>query len=184
MRITFDARTQRFSRKDACSGTLNQEFNISNPEIRGFLVRRANALDLPAIKVLEQHSAMAAHWNQELYENLVSASSPRIVLVIENTSNQSILGFLITRTIGREWEIENIVIGEQSQRHGLGRQLLGEVLRHARHRGAEAIFLEVRDSNFAAKALYENLNFKQIGRRKSYYRDPEEDAVLYRLQFP
>jgi len=163
---------------------LDSEPNIDNPEIRGFLVRHANPSDLPAIKALEQKSATSAHWNPEQYEHLVSASAPRSVFVIEHASNRIVLGFLVTRLIGREWEIENVVIGEQSQRRGLGTQLLAEFLKQARHRKAAAIFLEVRDSNLAARALYEKLNFKAIGRRNSYYRNPEEDAVLYRLQFP
>jgi len=133
---------------------------------------------------LEQQSATAAHWGPEQYRQLVSASSPTSALVIEDTSKQSVQGFLVTRSIGRDWEIENMVIGERSRRRGLGTHLLEEFLQHARQRGAAAVFLEVRESNLAARALYEKLNFKEIGRRKSYYRDPEEAAILFRLQFP
>ena len=49
--------------------------------------------------------------------------------------------------------------------------------------GAAAVFLEVRESNRAARALYEKWAFLESGRRRGYYKDPEEDAILYRIDF-
>ena len=80
-----------------------------------------------------------------------------------------------------EWEIENIAIAGPARRRGLGTRLLGELLDLARAQGAESVFLEVRESNHAARALYEKWSFIESGRRKKYYKDPEEDAILYRL---
>ena len=140
-------------------------------------------MDISAIKALEQHSASGAHWNPKQYESLISASSRRSVLVIEDTSKQIIEGFLVARNSDGEWEIENVVVSDHSRRRGLGTRLLSEFLNHARQQAASAVFLEVRETNREARALYQKLHFKQIGRRKSYYRDPEEDAILYRLQF-
>jgi len=154
---------------------------MRNLEVRPLLIRPATSVDIRAIKTLEQHSATVAHWKPEQYEHLFRTSSQRTVLVIEDSSNQRVEGFLVARDSGGEWEIENIVVWHQ--RHGLGTHLLSEFLNHARRRGAAAIFLEVRESNLAARALYQKLRFEKNGRRKSYYRDPEEDAILYRLQF-
>jgi ribosomal-protein-alanine N-acetyltransferase len=53
-------------------------------------------------------------------------------------------------------------------------------LAQARHAQGEAIFLEVRESNAAARAFYEKLGFEQMGRRKGYYADGLEDAIIYR----
>ena len=50
-------------------------------------------------------------------------------------------------------------------------------------RGAKAVFLEVRESNYAARALYEKWAFVESGRRRRYYQDPNEDAILYRIDF-
>jgi len=80
-----------------------------------------------------------------------------------------------------EWEIENIVVAGPARRHGLGVRLVGELLRLARLRGTKAIFLEVRESNRAARALYEKCGFVVIGDRKGYYRNPDEAAIIYRL---
>jgi ribosomal-protein-alanine N-acetyltransferase len=61
-------------------------------------------------------------------------------------------------------------------------QLLEEGLRRAKARGAEAGYLEVRASNEAAQALYEQYGFKAVGRRRNYYDRPREDAVVMRKQ--
>ena len=81
----------------------------------------------------------------------------------------------------REWEIENIVIAAHARRRGLGTKLLDEFLDSACGEGAATIFLEVRESNCAARSFYEKFRFVEDGRRRCYYREPEEDAILYRL---
>jgi ribosomal-protein-alanine N-acetyltransferase len=93
-------------------------------------------------------------------------------------------GFLVARDLGPEWEIENIVIANSAQRRGLGARLVQEVLERAQTQGTQAVCLEVRESNQAARGLYSKLGFVESGRRKSYYGNPEEDAVLYKKLLP
>jgi ribosomal-protein-alanine acetyltransferase len=93
-----------------------------------------------------------------------------------------VLGFVAARRIELEWEIENIAVAAEKQRRGLGRSLVGELSRCARLAHATSLLLEVRESNVAARGLYEKLGFVSEGRRKNYYRAPKEDAVLYRLR--
>jgi ribosomal-protein-alanine N-acetyltransferase len=102
--------------------------------------------------------------------------------VIEEESR--VQGFLVAHGLDKEWEIENIAISGAARRRGLGARLLGEFLDQARGQRAEAVFLEVRESNQAARALYEKWAFEESGRRAQYYREPEEDAIVYRLCFP
>ncbi|MGB7583492.1 MAG: GNAT family N-acetyltransferase, partial [Terriglobales bacterium] len=78
-------------------------------------------------------------------------------------------------------ELENIAIAGPARRRGLGSRLLGEFLNAARSLGATTVFLEVRESNSAARRLYEKWAFSESGRRANYYRDPKESAVTYRL---
>jgi ribosomal-protein-alanine acetyltransferase len=153
-------------------------------------VRAAVSTDLPALMALQKHAATAAHWSVEQYEALFRASSPaRIALVVEEKNQEAenqqceaeVQGFVIARAVGVEWEIENIAIAGPARRRGLGTRLLGEFLDLAKARGGEAVFLEVRDSNHAARSLYEKWAFTESGRRKKYYKDPQEDAILYRL---
>lgn len=146
------------------------------------LIRAATVTDLSAMMALEKRAATAAHWSAGQYEALFRAShASRVALIIEENSH--LQGFVIARVVDREWEIENIAIAGAARRRGLGTRLLGELLDLARAQGAEAVFLEVRESNQAACALYEKWAFLASGRRRSYYKDPEEDAILYRLDF-
>ena len=65
---------------------------------------------------------------------------------------------------------------------GVGTRLMGEFVAHARAEKGSGIFLEVRESNEGARALYGKMGFEETGSRKSYYSDPAEDAILYRLR--
>lgn len=146
------------------------------------LIRPATPADIPAMMALEKHAATAAHWSAEQYQTMFAGSGPRrVALIIEEDAR--IQGFLLARALNPEWEIENIAVAGTARRRGLGTRLLGEFLDLARGQGAQAVFLEVRESNRAARALYEKWAFVENGRRKRYYRTPEEDAIVYRLSF-
>ncbi len=84
-----------------------------------------------------------------------------------------ILGFLVAHRVDAEWELENIVVAEAARRRGVGTRLLEEFSRPccARNMGS-GIFLEVRESNLSARALYRKLGFQETGLRKSYYSQP------------
>ncbi len=145
-----------------------------------FRVRPATSADLPSLQALEGESAAAAHWSEAEYHRLF-AEAARAILVI---GEDSVQGFIVGRDLVPEWEIENVVVASSAQRRGLGTRLVQELLDLARSRGAQAVFLEVRQSNRAARALYSKSGFVETGRRKSYYRNPEEDAVVCKKLFP
>jgi ribosomal-protein-alanine acetyltransferase len=145
-------------------------------------LRPATLEDVSVLIALEKHAATAAHWSAEQYQSIFSPSRiSRIAQVIED--RDAIQGFLVARGVGPEWELENIAIAGPARRRGLGTMLLGEFLNAARSRGATAVFLEVRESNSAARRLYEKLAFAESGRRAAYYHNPEEAAITYRLDF-
>ncbi len=144
--------------------------------------RHATAADIPAMMTLQDHAATAAHWSTQQYETALAGEAPsRVVLIIEEESGMR--GFIAGKGLGEEWEIENIAVAEPARRRGLGTRLLGEFLDLARSRGANIVFLEVRESNLGARQLYEKWAFVESGRRKLYYREPEEDAITYQLGF-
>ena len=146
-------------------------------------IRRAIAADIPAMMLLEQHAATAAHWSAEQYQTACSSKAPsRAVLITEDETG--VQGFIIGRALDEEWEIENLAIAGPARRKGLGTRLLGEFLDWARSRGALSVFLEVRESNLAARRLYEKLGFLEGSRRKRYYCEPDEDAIVFQLKFP
>lgn len=145
------------------------------------LLRPATSADIPAMMLLEKHTVTAAHWSLQQYEQVFAASEARReALIIES---EGIQGFLVARALDKEWEIENMAVSGPARRHGLGTRLLGEFLDRARLADAEKVFLEVRESNRAARALYEKWAFVESGRRKGYYRGPAEDAITYCLYF-
>lgn len=145
-------------------------------------IRPASAADIPAIIALERDAVTASHWPVQQYEGLFSETNPqRVALVIEE--EHTVKGFLVARAVEREWEIENIAVVLPERRKRLGSRLLGDFLDFARGRGGESVFLEVRESNRAARALYEKWAFAEVGRRNGYYHEPDEDAVVYRLTF-
>jgi [ribosomal protein S18]-alanine N-acetyltransferase len=135
---------------------------------------------------VERDSAAAAHWTREQYESATNPDGPsqRFAWVIENESAESELpAFLVARKLGAEWELENMVVALTVRRQGLGMHLLSELIQQARAERPSSIHLEVRESNQGARELYEKAGFERVGLRKSYYADPSEDAILYRLSF-
>ena len=166
---------------------------ISGTTVR---VRPAEPADLPRLVEIASHSATAAQWNQAEYLKLFSPDDPkaqpevepqiktqsRTALVVEQSG--SVVGFIVGRQVADEWEIENIAVTGAARRCGLGSRLVGEFLDLVRGRGGKAVFLEVRESNEAARSLYEKWAFLEVGRRKMYYQDPAEDALVLKFIFP
>lgn len=145
-------------------------------------IRRATAADIPAMMALQDHAATAARWSTQRYVDALSGEAPsRVVLIIEEEAGAQ--GFIVGRAVWEEWEIENIAVAGPARRRGLGTRLLGEFLGLARSQGAKAVFLEVRESNVAARRLYEKWAFVESGRRKRYYHGPDEDAIVYQIGF-
>ncbi|HKD80193.1 MAG TPA: ribosomal protein S18-alanine N-acetyltransferase [Candidatus Angelobacter sp.] len=147
-------------------------------------VRAAKAPDIPRLVEIAGHSVTAARWNQNDYLRLLAPEplQQRVALVVED--DLEVVGFIVGKQIDRECEIENIAVSGAARRRGLGTRLLGEFLELVRRRGGQEIWLEVRESNLAARALYEKWAFVETGRRKTYYQDPVEDALILRFIFP
>ena len=164
MRTTFAAPTRRSSPR------TDRKLNI----------RRATPDDIPEMMKIEQSSGSAAHWSAQRYRDLFNESVPRrLTLVMEE---QGIAAFLVASITNVDCEIENVVVLEDRRRQGLARNLLVELLDQARREQATSIFLEVRESNLAARKLYESFGFHQTAARPRYYSHPEEDAILYRFE--
>jgi [ribosomal protein S18]-alanine N-acetyltransferase len=150
-------------------------------------IRPATTEDLPELIRLGSESRTGAHWSEAQYWSLLAdegSSGSRLTLVAECElpidGRGKVVGFLIARHMAPEWELENIVVGAEVRGKGIGKRLMENLLTRAKQVNSESVFLEVRESNKAAHALYGKLGFAEMGRRKSYYSNPIEDAVLYR----
>jgi len=141
-------------------------------------IRSAALNDVPAILAIEQPAPGAAHWTSEQYNRLVNSG---VVLVAEAAGQ--LCGFVCAQAVAGEWEIENVVVSAEFLRRGIANELVRELIRRAKSEPASAMLLEVRESNLPARGLYEKDGFREVGRRRVYYRDPVEDAILYALRF-
>jgi ribosomal-protein-alanine N-acetyltransferase len=142
------------------------------------VIRPATLNDVPTILAMEQQAENAAHWNFSQYEKLVENG---MILAAEGAGK--LCGFVCAKAVAGEWEIENVVVGVEFLRRGIASALLGTLIQRAAGEAASAILLEVRASNLPARGLYEKHGFREVGRRRTYYRDPVADAILYALRF-
>lgn len=97
------------------------------------------------------------------------------------TVDEILAGYSVTSVAVAECHILNLTVAPESQRQGLGRYLLREVLRRAESAGADTAFLEVRPSNAAARHLYVTEGFNEVGIRRNYYPNGgsrREDALV------
>ena len=103
-----------------------------------------------------------------------------IFLVATRQNPETVAGYVIARVVAGEADVLNLAVSPPDRGHGLGGELLDAGLAAVVGRGVREVFLEVRESNVAALALYESRGFKTVSRRKGYYRNPVEDALLLR----
>jgi ribosomal-protein-alanine N-acetyltransferase len=131
--------------------------------------------DLDEVLEIERASFLTP-WSRgafryELTQNRVARS-----LVVR--LGRELAGYLCLWEIGHEIHITNLAVRPALRRRGVARALLGHVLAGARRDGIELVFLEVRPTNLQAVSLYESFGFRVIGRRKGYYFDTGEDALV------
>lgn len=114
-------------------------------------------------------------WSREsLAEEL---ENPCAVYYICEIDGQA-AGYVGTRQLLDQWEIVNVATDPAYRRRHIATRLLEWLLRDAREGEAETLWLEVRESNAPARRCYERLGFVNAGRRKNYYENPEEDALV------
>ena len=140
--------------------------------------RRMTAGDLDAIAAIEQ-AAYPHPWTRGNFSDSLEAGYHGWIL----ECGGEIAGYTIVMIAAGEAHLLNLTVGGSWQRRGLGRELLAFALRLARDYGAQKVFLEVRPSNSAARALYTSAGFSEIAVRRDYYPagTEREDAVVLAL---
>jgi len=94
------------------------------------------------------------------------------------TIDDVLVGYICFWIFAGEVHLLNVAVRKACRRKGLGRQLLSKMLKVGSGEDAETAWLEVRPSNLAARSLYREVGFKEVGRRPRYYTDTREDAIL------
>lgn len=135
---------------------------------------------LPSAVELDQ-LALGGLWTQDGYQReMDSPNSDLLILTFDRStySTQPIIALGCLWAILEEAHITVLAVRPQYQRQGAGQALLVALLEAAHARGLEWATLEVRPSNHAAIALYQKYGFTEVGRRRHYYADTGEDALI------
>lgn len=121
-------------------------------------------------------------WGWDSYH--AELSRPEAIMLVarrtraDELNGHSLHGFLSGRVSARELHINNIGVHESARRRGVGNALMNAAFDAGRRQGALTAILEVRAGNVAAQSLYRRFGFEVVGRRRQYYREPAEDALL------
>ncbi|HEL1624844.1 TPA: ribosomal protein S18-alanine N-acetyltransferase [Streptococcus suis] len=127
-----------------------------------------------AVLVVMESVYEQSPWTLEQIASSMSSQDEDYYLAYKG---QELVGFLAVQTVLDEMEILQIAVKADFQRLGIASQLMATVMDWDGD-----IFLEVRESNSAAQALYTRQHFTKIGKRKDYYRHPVEDAVIMKRE--
>lgn len=138
------------------------------------IVRKALAADIPAVAALER-AEFPDGADEEMLTRLLNTDGG-VILVAEE--GETLLGYVWVRFVLDEGDIGNVAVAPDVRRRGIGAALLKALFAESERRGAVVLQLEVRESNLAARRLYEKNGFETVGKRKNYYEKPAEDAIL------
>ena len=144
-------------------------------------IRKARAEDIDSIYSIKQEQFLNP-WKKDFFSNELSHDISYFY-VAEDRETNKILGYIIFWIIEETLELHDIAVRGEHKKKGIGFLMMNVLLKIARARKVEELFLEVRKSNIEAIKFYETFNFKQIGVRKNYYKNPIEDALVFRLLY-
>jgi tRNA threonylcarbamoyladenosine biosynthesis protein TsaB len=172
---------------------------IAAQEGYGIRVRKMTPVDLDAVLEMARKTDQAPKWVRQAYiDALDPLKQPRRVALVAEKGPGGLVGFAVaslmpatglptaglTATAGRssESELESIVTDLPHQRRGVARELFAALKAELRCSSVSEVILEVREGNRAARGFYRFLGFREEGRRRGYYDEPVEDAILMRLR--
>jgi ribosomal-protein-alanine N-acetyltransferase len=133
------------------------------------VIRRGGPGDLAEVAVIQAASPEAARWDVAdylQYDFRVSVCGIRVA------------GFLVSRTLAEgETELLNLAVAPQFRRQGVARKLVESLLAES----PGVVYLEVRESNRAARKFYNHMGFHEVSSRSGYYQDPPEAAIVMKF---
>jgi tRNA threonylcarbamoyladenosine biosynthesis protein TsaB len=165
-------------RPDAVLARERHEAAAAASAAAAYTVARATpADDLGPVEVL-QRTTFTNPWSVEAMRwELENTDVARLYLLRDRAG--LVVGYCACWLVFDELQINSIAIDPRLRRRGLATRLLGDVIGEAITRGATAATLEVRESNQAARGLYERLGFTIEAVRRDYYQEPREDALIF-----
>jgi len=164
----------------ACAGQIAAALPALRRELRaapGLRIVPMEDAHVPAAAALEQQ-CFALPWSEEALRGGLRGEHAHYLAALDQGE---FIGYLGISQVADQADIANIAVAPAHRRRGVAHALLARAETQAALRGCVEIRLECRTSNAAALALYRSRGYNEVGRRKKYYRDPEEDAVLMTL---
>lgn len=147
------------------------------------VVRKMRDSDIDAVVALEAEIFPDA-WSAESFRESVNVSDGGGMVVESlNDVNRKLIGYACYYSAAGETHLTNIAVAPERRRQGIANKIMESLYQKAKSANSEAVFLEVRSSNESAMKFYERHGFKELYRRKNYYHDPREDAVVYVREF-
>ena len=143
----------------------------------GTTLRAATAADIDAIDAIERVS-FSDPWRRDGFRDLILNDAARVTVAV---ADGVVVGYTVTQAAADEGEVLNLAVAPWARRAGVGRALLDGVVASARAAGVAHLYLDVREANVAARALYGGAGFVEVARRRGYYDRPREDAIVLRL---
>ena len=122
----------------------------------------------------------SAAWSEK---SVASELENKLALWLVALEGETVAGYVGSQTVLDETDMMNVAVHPDYRRQGIAEKLVLELVEALKQRESRCLTLEVRASNAPAIALYEKLDFKQIGLRKNYYRNPKEDALILRKEW-
>lgn len=142
-------------------------------------IRPMISADLEAVLKIAASLPDAPHWPRESYLRAIqSGGTPCRLALVAELPDASVAGFTVVSLLPPEAELETIAVASARQRQGIAGALMAYLLRELAARQVDSVHLEVRASNIAAQGLYRKWGFRNAARRRGYYTNPPEDAVL------
>ena len=142
------------------------------------IIRRAIENDISGLCALERE-CFSSPWSEGAFSDSMKSDTTEFFVCEEHGD---IIGYIGIVCLLDECSVTNICVSSDHRKKGVATALLDAAEKRAAGRGALAVFLEVRVSNYAAIALYEGRGYDSCGRRRNFYTKPTEDAFVYKKQ--
>jgi [ribosomal protein S18]-alanine N-acetyltransferase len=153
----------------------------------GVSIGRMTEHDLLEVVEIEEQSGLS-RWGWAAYYAELQGSNRDLMLVARAPESKAprvshtLAAYIVARIGANELHINNVAVRERYRRLGIGLNLLNRTIEEGRRRGIDSAFLELRAGNHAALSLYEKCGFQITSRRKNYYSEPLEDALVMTIQ--
>lgn len=134
---------------------------------------------VPSVAVLEK-LCFSDPWSEN---SVASELSNPLSLWLVALEDETVIGYIGSQTVMGETDMMNVAVHPDHRRRGIARRLIELLIQMLKERESQCLTLEVRASNISAINLYTEMSFQEVGRRRNYYRNPKEDALILRKEW-